>query len=94
MDASYCVCKSGVSDSVLQKNIDYACGNGADCAAIHQNGTCYNPNTVKDHCSYAVNSYYQKQGNAPSSCDYGGTVTVTSNPPNVSSSCVYPSGAK
>ncbi|XP_047966432.1 PLASMODESMATA CALLOSE-BINDING PROTEIN 3-like isoform X1 [Salvia hispanica] len=93
-DASYCVCNSGLSDSVLQKNIDYACGNGADCAAIQQNGACYNPNTVKDHCSYAVNSYYQKKGNAPMSCDFGGTATVTSNPPSVSSSsCVYPSGA-
>ncbi|XP_047963794.1 PLASMODESMATA CALLOSE-BINDING PROTEIN 3-like [Salvia hispanica] len=93
-DASYCVCNSGVSDSVLQKNIDYACGNGADCSAIQQNGACFNPNTVRDHCSYAVNSYYQKKGNAPMSCDFQGTATVTPNPPSVSSSsCVYPSSA-
>ncbi|KAG6426211.1 hypothetical protein SASPL_110431 [Salvia splendens] len=93
-DANYCVCNSGLSDSVLQKSIDYACGNGADCSAIQQNGACFNPNTVKDHCSYAVNSYYQKKGNAPMSCDFQGTATVTPNPPSASSSsCVYPSSA-
>lgn len=81
-DASYCVCNSGLSDAVLQKNIDYACGNGADCSAILQSGPCFNPNTVKDHCSYAVNSYYQKKGNVPMSCDFQGTATVTPNPPS------------
>ncbi|KAL1551124.1 PLASMODESMATA CALLOSE-BINDING PROTEIN 3-like [Salvia divinorum] len=93
-DASYCVCNSGLSDSVLQKNIDYACGNGADCSPIQQNGACFNPNTVKDHCNYAVNSYYQKKANVPMSCDFQGTATVTPNSPSVSSSsCVYPSSA-
>ncbi|KAL7180436.1 hypothetical protein ACSBR1_043605 [Camellia fascicularis] len=53
---TYCVCKDGLSDSVYQKNIDYACGAGANCGAILQNGVCYNPNIVKDHCNYAVNS--------------------------------------
>ena len=51
--ASYCVCNSGVSDSVLQKNIDYACGAGADCGQISPSGSCYNLNTI--------NSYFQKK---------------------------------
>ncbi|KAL8533651.1 hypothetical protein ACS0TY_009885 [Phlomoides rotata] len=94
-DASYCVCNSGLSDSVLQKNIDYACGNGADCSQINQNGACFNPNTVHDHCNYAVNSYYQKKANIPGSCDFQGSATVTPNPPaTASSSCVYPSGSR
>jgi len=59
--ATYCICKDGVSDAILQKNIDYACGAGADCTSILQNGACYNPNTIKDHCNYAVNSYFQKK---------------------------------
>ncbi|KVI05471.1 X8-like protein [Cynara cardunculus var. scolymus] len=66
--ADYCVCNSGLSDAVLQKNIDYACGNGADCTQILQNGACYNPNTVKDHCNYAVNSYYQRKSQGPGTC--------------------------
>ncbi|KAH6823095.1 plasmodesmata callose-binding protein 3 [Perilla frutescens var. hirtella] len=92
-DANYCVCNSGLSDSVLQKSIDYACGAGADCSQILQNGPCFNPNTVKDHCNYAVNSYYQKKGNAPGSCDFSGTATVVPNPPSVASGCVFPSSA-
>ncbi|BAT99125.1 hypothetical protein VIGAN_10051000 [Vigna angularis var. angularis] len=49
--------------------IDYASGAGADCSPILQNGACYQPNTVKDHCNYAVNSYFQRKGQAQGSCD-------------------------
>ncbi|KAJ8774702.1 hypothetical protein K2173_017148 [Erythroxylum novogranatense] len=92
--ASYCVCKDGVSDQALQKSLDYACGAGADCTPIAQNGPCYNPNTVKDHCNWAVNSYYQKKGQVTGSCDFSGTATVSPNPPNnVPSTCSYPSSA-
>ncbi|XAR65272.1 hypothetical protein NMG60_11009329 [Bertholletia excelsa] len=89
----YCVCKDGLSDSVLQKNIDYACGSGADCTQILQNGACYNPNTVKDHCNYAVNSYFQKKGQTNGSCDFSGTATTTSSLSSTNSACVYPSSA-
>ncbi|XP_049363457.1 PLASMODESMATA CALLOSE-BINDING PROTEIN 3-like [Solanum verrucosum] len=88
----YCICKDGVSDQQLQKNIDYACGAGADCTPITQNGPCYNPNTIKDHCNYAVNSYYQRKGQAGASCDFSGTATTSPNPPTTASSgCVYQS---
>ncbi|KAL7110127.1 hypothetical protein ACP275_05G004900 [Erythranthe tilingii] len=88
-DASYCVCNSGVSDAVLQKNIDYACGAGADCIAIMQNGACFSPNTVKDHCNYAVNSYYQKKAQITGSCDFQGTAAVTQTAPSAAPGCVY-----
>ena len=80
--ALYCLCKDGVSDQTLQKAIDYACGSGADCTPILQNGACYQPNTVKDHCNYAVNSYYQRKGNAPGTCDFAGAATTNANPPS------------
>ncbi|CAL0325763.1 unnamed protein product [Lupinus luteus] len=89
---SWCVCKDG-SDATLQKTLDYACGAGSDCNPLHQNGPCFQPNTVKAHCSYAVNSYYQKKGQAPMSCDFGGTATVTATNPSSSSGCAYPSSA-
>ncbi|XP_057482107.1 PLASMODESMATA CALLOSE-BINDING PROTEIN 3-like [Actinidia eriantha] len=89
--AIYCVCKDNVSESILQKNIDYACGAGADCSAITSNGACYNPNTVKDHCNYAVNSYYQKKQQAIGSCDFQGSATTTQSLSSTQSSgCVYP----
>lgn len=79
--ATYCLCNDGVGDQALQKALDYACGSGADCSAIQQSGDCYNPNTLKDHCSYAVNSYFQNQGQVAGSCDFAGTASVSANPP-------------
>ncbi|KAI3429198.1 X8 domain-containing protein [Psidium guajava] len=89
--ATYCLCKDGVGDQALQKSLDYACGAGADCSAILQSGSCYQPNTVKDHCNYAVNSYFQKRGQVAGSCDFSGTATPSTVLPNQPSGCVYPS---
>ncbi|CAH1414188.1 unnamed protein product [Lactuca virosa] len=88
-NAAYCVCNTALSNDVLQKNIDYACGHGADCAQISQNGACFNPNTVKDHCNFAVNSYYQKKGQVLGSCDFSGTATVSQTPPSGANSVCY-----
>lgn len=88
--ALYCLCKDGVGDQALQKAIDYACGAGADCSPILQNGACYQPNTVKDHCNYAVNSYYQRKGNAQGTCDFAGAATTSANPPGkCTSKCIF-----
>uniref|UniRef100_J3MA44 X8 domain-containing protein n=1 Tax=Oryza brachyantha TaxID=4533 RepID=J3MA44_ORYBR len=70
--------------------LDYACGQGGvDCSAIQSGGGCFNPNTVRDHASYAFNSYYQKNP-VQTSCDFAGTAILTSIDPS-SSSCKYPS---
>ncbi|XP_058081071.1 PLASMODESMATA CALLOSE-BINDING PROTEIN 3-like [Magnolia sinica] len=90
--ATWCVCRSELSDSVLQKTIDYACGAGADCSPLLQNGPCFNPNTVKAHCSYAANSYFQRKGQAQGTCDFAGSATiVTTDPSPAGTSCVFPS---
>ncbi|GKV35530.1 hypothetical protein SLEP1_g43786 [Rubroshorea leprosula] len=88
--ATWCICKDGLSDSVLQKTLDYACGAGADCNPTHQNGPCYTPNTVRAHCNYAVNSYFQRKGQAAGSCDFTGTATVITTDPSTTG-CNYPS---
>ncbi|KAH7516079.1 hypothetical protein FEM48_Zijuj10G0096600 [Ziziphus jujuba var. spinosa] len=91
--ATYCVCKDGGTDQTLQKALDYACGAGADCSPILQNGVCYNPNTVKAHCDYAVNSYFQKKNQATGSCDFSGIATQTNTAPSgQTTTCVYPAG--
>ncbi|CAM8883743.1 unnamed protein product [Rhodiola kirilowii] len=89
--AVYCICKDGISEAMLQKALDYACGAGADCTPILQNGNCYNPNTVKSHCDYAVNSYFQRKGQVSGSCDFAGAATTNNVAPAQSSSCVYQS---
>uniref|UniRef100_A0A7N0TB46 X8 domain-containing protein n=1 Tax=Kalanchoe fedtschenkoi TaxID=63787 RepID=A0A7N0TB46_KALFE len=89
--ALYCLCKDGVGQSALQKTLDYACGAGADCSGILQNGACYNPNTVKNHCDYAVNSYFQRKGQVTGSCDFNGCATTSSTVPTQTSGCIYQS---
>lgn len=89
--ATYCVCKEGGDDNTYQKTIDYACGTLADCTPIVENGPCYEPDTVKSHCDYAVNSYFQKSGQVPDSCNFNGVAAaVNALPTTVGSGCTYP----
>uniref|UniRef100_A0A7N0T1P1 X8 domain-containing protein n=1 Tax=Kalanchoe fedtschenkoi TaxID=63787 RepID=A0A7N0T1P1_KALFE len=90
--ASWCVCKDGLSNADMQKTLDYACGAGADCNPIHSSGACYNPNTLKSHCSYAVNSYYQRKGSSGATCDFSGTAYIVSSDPSVSG-CTFPASS-
>ncbi|XP_043723219.1 PLASMODESMATA CALLOSE-BINDING PROTEIN 3-like isoform X1 [Telopea speciosissima] len=91
--ANWCVCRSDVSDTALQKTLDYACGAGADCTPILQNGACYQPNTVRGHCSYAANSYFQKKGQSQGTCDFAGTAQVSTNDPSPGGTCTFPATA-
>ncbi|KAG8388727.1 hypothetical protein BUALT_Bualt02G0155400 [Buddleja alternifolia] len=90
-DATWCICK-GMNDAVLQKTLDYACGTGADCNPTHQNGPCFNPNTVRAHCNYAVNSYFQRNRQLPTACDFSGTATIITSDPSAAG-CMYPATA-
>ena len=57
---------------------------GADCDFIvdmNHGADCYNPNTMKSHCDYAVNNYFQKKGLANGRFDFAGTATQTQNNP-------------
>ncbi|PKI77940.1 PLASMODESMATA CALLOSE-BINDING PROTEIN 3-like [Punica granatum] len=89
---TWCSCREGLPDSMLQKTLDYACGAGADCVPIHQKGPCFQPNTVRSHCSYAVNSYFQRKRQAQGTCDFTGTAKCTSSDPSFSG-CKFPSSA-
>ncbi|KAE8681421.1 PLASMODESMATA CALLOSE-BINDING PROTEIN 2 [Hibiscus syriacus] len=79
---TWCICKDGVSDTVLQKTLDYACGEGADCNPIHMKGPCFNPDTVRAHCNYSVNSFFQRKGQAQGTCDFASTATLTTSDPS------------
>ncbi|KAF8410995.1 hypothetical protein HHK36_003534 [Tetracentron sinense] len=90
LSGSWCVVSRTVSQITLQIALDYACGyGGADCSAIQLGGSCYNPNSVRDHASYAFNDYYRKNP-LPTSCNFGGTAMVTNIDPS-SGTCQYPS---
>ncbi|KAK9706905.1 hypothetical protein RND81_07G160000 [Saponaria officinalis] len=87
---SWCVANPSASEKALQVGLDYACGyGGADCSQIQPGASCYNPDTIRDHASYAYNNYYQKNP-SPTSCDFGGTAQLVSTDPS-SGSCHFPS---
>ncbi|CAO2171558.1 unnamed protein product [Urochloa humidicola] len=90
-DGAWCVCRADATDTALQKTLDYACGHGADCGAVLPTGPCYSPTSVKAHCSYAANSYFQRnsQANGGATCDFGGTANLTDTDPS-SGTCKYP----
>ncbi|KAL9248214.1 hypothetical protein vseg_021562 [Gypsophila vaccaria] len=89
---TWCVAQAGAPENVIQSALDYACGiGGADCSTIQQGASCYNPNTLENHASYAFNSYFQKNP-VPTSCDFGGAATLVNANPS-SGSCVFPSSA-
>ncbi|KAJ9177362.1 hypothetical protein P3X46_012589 [Hevea brasiliensis] len=78
----WCVAKPSVPAETLQEAMDYACGDGgADCTGIMPHGSCFYPDTVVAHASYAFNSYFQKTKRNGGTCDFGGTaMLITSNP--------------
>lgn len=88
----WCIASTIASQTALQVAIDYACGfGGADCSAIQPGSGCYNPNTLRDHASYAFNSYYQKNPGA-TSCVFGGTAQLTNTDPS-NGNCHYASSS-
>ncbi|MCO5595304.1 hypothetical protein L7F22_049345 [Adiantum nelumboides] len=90
----YCVAKQNADATALQTALDWACGSGTgqgnvDCSPLQSGGSCYNPDTVVAHASYAFNAYYVAQNGAPGSCDFNGLATTSSTSPSTSTTCVF-----
>ncbi|KAA8519194.1 hypothetical protein F0562_013450 [Nyssa sinensis] len=81
-DGCWCIVDEQIPDEHVQEALDWACGNGADCSKIQANQPCYFPNTVKDHASYAFNSYYQRLKHKGADCCFNAAATITSFDPS------------
>ncbi|KAL9236607.1 hypothetical protein vseg_011253 [Gypsophila vaccaria] len=87
---TYCIAMDGIDTKTLQTALDWACGPGrANCSEIQPGEPCYQPNNVKNHASYAFDSYYQMEGRAPDSCDFKGVAMLTTSDPS-HGSCIFP----
>ncbi|KDP30806.1 hypothetical protein JCGZ_13749 [Jatropha curcas] len=89
---TWCVANSEVGKEKLQAGLDFACGEGgADCRPIQPGASCYNPNTIEAHASFAFNSYYQKNGRKAGTCYFGGSALVVTQAPKYGE-CEFPTG--
>ncbi|THF97953.1 hypothetical protein TEA_015196 [Camellia sinensis var. sinensis] len=80
----WCLPKPEADDDALQRNIDYVCGLDSEyCGAIQEGGVCFNPNTVRAHASYAMNSYYQALGRNGYDCNFAETGIITNVNPSM-----------
>ncbi|WCJ19840.1 Carbohydrate-binding X8 domain superfamily protein [Euphorbia peplus] len=76
----WCIAKTTATDQQMQAQLDYACGSGKiDCKPIQQGGSCFEPNTVRGHASYAMNALYKTTGKEQGQCDFSGVGTVVTN---------------
>ncbi|XWS47391.1 hypothetical protein CRYUN_Cryun14cG0148200 [Craigia yunnanensis] len=87
---TWCVANGKAGKEKLQAALNYACGEGgADCHQIQPGATCYDPNTIEAHASFAFNSYYQKKARQMGTCYFGGAAYVVTQPPKYGN-CEFP----
>ncbi|KAI0502028.1 hypothetical protein KFK09_016973 [Dendrobium nobile] len=81
--AKWCVAKPVTSVAALQANVNYACSVvGVNCRPIQAGGTCFQPNTVQAHASYAMNAYYQFTSGKDFNCNFNQTGIITTSDPS------------
>ncbi|XP_028757928.1 glucan endo-1,3-beta-glucosidase 12 [Neltuma alba] len=88
-DEQWCIADEQTPDEELQAAVDWACGKGgADCSKIQAKQSCFFPNTMRSHASFAFNSYFQKFKHSGGSCYFRGAAIITQEDPSYGS-CHY-----
>lgn len=78
----WCVPKPDATGAALQSNIDYVCSTGVDCRPIQAVGACFEPNNVRAHAAFVMNSFYQANGRNDYNCDFAHTGVITFTDPS------------
>ncbi|CAN1337067.1 Glucan endo-1,3-beta-glucosidase 1 [Linum perenne] len=83
----WCIADEQTPDDELQSALDWACGKagGADCFKLQKNQPCYLPNTIREHASFAFNSYYQRFKRKGATCYFKSAAMITDLDPSNSS---------
>nr|GMC63380.1 leucine-rich repeat extensin-like protein 5 [Ipomoea batatas] len=80
--ALWCVAKPAVPEPIIQEAMNYACASGAECDQIQPSGSCFQPDTLFAHASYAFNSYWQRTKQAGGTCEFGSTAMLVTVDPS------------
>ncbi|KAJ3696286.1 hypothetical protein LUZ60_001663 [Juncus effusus] len=82
LDKKWCVLKPSVNlaDQKVQDTVSYACSN-ADCTCLGYMTSCGSLD-IRGNVSYAYNSYYQKNDQDDTACDFSGLATITNRDPS------------
>uniref|UniRef100_J3N1Y9 X8 domain-containing protein n=1 Tax=Oryza brachyantha TaxID=4533 RepID=J3N1Y9_ORYBR len=73
---------ASMSGHLRQEAMDYACSqDGVDCQEVSAGGSCFYPDTIAAHASYAFNSYWQKMKRIGGSCGFGGAAVLINSDP-------------
>ncbi|GMI77732.1 hypothetical protein like AT1G66855 [Hibiscus trionum] len=89
---TWCVAKPSAGDAALASNIESACKylgtRGLNCTKIQQGGACYDPNTLINHASFVMNTYYQDNRGQEHACYFTNSGLITVSDPSYGS-CQY-----
>ncbi|KAL7613338.1 hypothetical protein Lser_V15G05729 [Lactuca serriola] len=80
---TWCLAQPEASEPQLQQVLDYLCGR-IDCGEIQPGASCFDPDTVRKHASYAINMNYRTNGE----CDGSYAFFFLTDPSY--GTCVYP----
>ncbi|MCO5567381.1 hypothetical protein L7F22_021071 [Adiantum nelumboides] len=78
--AHWCVANPSADGDALQGALNTICNDDQRyCKDFTQKGdSCYEPNTLVEHASYAFNMYWQEKKTSSGTCNFNGTAGLTS----------------
>uniref|UniRef100_A0A6B2LLC3 X8 domain-containing protein n=1 Tax=Arcella intermedia TaxID=1963864 RepID=A0A6B2LLC3_9EUKA len=71
-----CVLKANLTDYEKISVLNYVCGT-LNCSEIGPGGSHYIPNTLDNHCGWAVNTWWHQYSWTYEGCDFGGIAYLT-----------------
>lgn len=83
----WCVVRTNADVYAVQTALNWACSQ-INCAPTSVGGTCFIPNTIWAHSSWAFNAYFNSMNGAQDSCNFSGTAYISSHDPS-SQQCFY-----